>query len=83
MMKPDWSPNQRVLFTFAVEQILPLLTPNGVWIAPDPAPLTNDEIGEVFTEIRKHARYQGQTLQVTSSEGAVIVLRKEAPSDER
>ncbi len=59
--------HKSVLYDWLTEEVLPILNRDGVWRAPDKAPLTADETIPVLEAVMKHDNYRHQTL-VTPTE---------------
>lgn len=59
---------------FLTYSILPLLTDEGVWAAPNPAPLTEAEVFPVFEKIAKSDAYERQHLTQPTMDGRLVVL---------
>ena len=58
-----WTENQQIMFDYAIDSVLPMLKPDGVWYAPaERSPLTMDQIISVFRRIIEHPNYERQTL---------------------
>ena len=55
--------------------ILSSLSPHGVWAAPNPAPLTANEVEEVFKTVKKSHRYKKQTLMTLTSDSFVVSMK--------
>lgn len=62
------------LYVFVVRDVLPWLKPEGVWSAIDPAPMTAEEVVEVFEMIREHPRYERQLLRTETNDGKTVIL---------
>lgn len=67
--------NKRVMHDWLVETILPILKPEGMWIAPDPAPLLASDIEGIFERIAAHRNYERQLLISDSLDGCTVMLR--------
>lgn len=63
------------LYLFVARDVLRWLKPEGVWSAIDPAPMTTEEVVEVFEMIREHPRYERQLLRTETSDGMTVVLQ--------
>ena len=69
---PDtaWTENQQIMFDFVTDKVLPVLNPNGVWIAPaERAPLDFAEVVAVFKAIIEHPNYEQQWLDSPDHDG--------------
>lgn len=65
--------NQAIQFYWATMQFQ-LVSDDGAVIMPEPAPLSTDQVVEVFQQIPDHPDYKRQTLVASSMEGEVITL---------
>lgn len=76
LKEPDddaFSENQQITYDYATQTVLPMMTANGVWIAPAPrSPLTMEEIVRVFGAIIEHDSYRDQTMTIADCEGCWI-----------
>jgi hypothetical protein len=66
--------NQQILYSYAVNVVLPTLRSGGLWVAPDPAPLTVEEITEAFERILDHPSYNDQTIVIDSKDGVTVMI---------
>lgn len=64
---------QSILYSYALG-VLAQLGSRGVWVAPDPAPLTADEVEAVFELVRNHHRYRKQSLTTVTSDGYRVMM---------
>lgn len=68
------SDNRQILFDFVTNFVLPILASNGLWMAPDPAPLTAEETKIIFERITRHEAYEHQTLVMKTIDGKRVVV---------
>lgn len=66
--------NRQILRRYLTQDILPLLTSEGFWGAPDPAPLSSDEVIEVFEQVANHSSYENQRLEIATADGKRVSL---------
>ncbi len=67
--------HQGTLYFWLTRTVIPMLTPGrGAWSAKNPAPLSADEVAQVFEQIALHSRYQGQTLRTETSDRQTVVM---------
>lgn len=66
--------NVEILEGWLIHSILPILAKDGVWAAPDPAPLTAAEVRPVFERIAKLDAYDRQQLETATLDGRVVSL---------
>jgi hypothetical protein len=66
--------HKHILETWLTESVLPLLSPHGVWAAPNPAPLTAEEVEEIFGRIAKNDAYEHQHLETATCDRMVVAL---------
>jgi hypothetical protein len=64
-----FSENGQIQIDYVTEQILPMLTDEGAWIAPGPSPLDTDEVLQTYKVIVEHPNYRGQTLRCPDCSG--------------
>lgn len=81
----DWTHDQKVLFWWVVA-MLRRCVPGGLIAAPDPAPLTDEQISDVLREViptegdtREFAgeswTYENQLVLMPSSEGNIVQIK--------
>lgn len=66
---------------YLIDAVLPLLTPDGVWAAPDPAPLRASEVRPVFEKIAANPRYKHQRFETATWDRKVVTLNDGAISE--
>lgn len=66
--------NMAIAFFWSVEKMLPILKADGVLAAPDPAPLTNVELGAVYEQIARHPNYDRQLVQSMTEDGYLVSI---------
>lgn len=64
-----FSRHQATAFDFLTNTVLPMLNPNGAWIAPGPSPLSMTETIEVFVRVIEHPAYENQRLSTPAAHG--------------
>jgi hypothetical protein len=88
----EWTENQQIMFDYATQTVLPMISPAGVWMAPaERQPVTMEEVVRCFARIIEHESYQGQTMITADSEGAwitytadgMVKVEPEAPNPEK
>lgn len=71
---PAQMPQQRAIFSKFLDNVLNLVKPEGVWIAPDPSPLNAEEVTEAFEIVAQDPRYVRQHLATRTVDGQVVTL---------
>lgn len=82
----DWNHDQKVLFWWVV-MMLGRVVPGGMIAAPDPAPLTAEQVSAVLEEIipaegdsREFAgqswKYENQMVLMPSGDGKLVTIKK-------
>lgn len=66
--------NKHIFENFLLNELLPLLTPGGVWVAPNPAPLTAAEVTEIFERVAMTEKYKAQHMTTATHDRQVVVL---------
>lgn len=67
--------NQAVLYHYAAH-ICSKLTESGLYGAPDPAPLTTDEVEDALRQLAKHPEYgNGMTVMIPAEDGTMVTLK--------
>ena len=68
--------NQRILEEWTIGFVLPMLKPEGIYMVPDPAPLSTEEVVAALEAVRdSSAYYEGQTVIVPDRDGVLVQLR--------
>lgn len=71
---PQDESNMAILYFFAA-QILGMLSPRGVYGAPDPAPLSTEQVAYTLNELRRHPAYtRGKTVVILSNTRTTVTL---------
>lgn len=69
------SENQQIAIDYARDHVLPMLTANGVWVAPGPySPLSMMEAAFVLKAISELDEYDGQKIDLLDSDGGRVRL---------
>jgi hypothetical protein len=79
----DNEPNRAILLGFLKKSILPMLHPKGLWVAPDPAPLSAEVVESVLREVAEDNNYQHQILFTRTNDGWVVELNDGEISKEK
>jgi hypothetical protein len=66
--------NEEVLYRYGVDAVLPFLTPDGSWVAPDVAPLPARRIEVQLRRIAQHPAHRRQSVTFFSEDAKVVVL---------
>lgn len=66
--------NKHIFENFLLNELLPLLAPGGVWVAPNPAPLNADEVVEILERVAKSEKYERQHMTTATHDRKVVVL---------
>ena len=74
--------SKHILETFILNELFPYLAKDGVWVAPNPAPLTCDEVVAIFKRVAEHDNYRTQHLTTSTMDGRVVVLMNGVVHDE-
>lgn len=53
-----------------------MLKQGGLWVAPHSAPLSTQEVVEVFETVVKHDNYRDHTLITSTEDGKTVKLEK-------
>lgn len=75
--------NQAVLLDFLLEDVLPMLRPDGVWMPTSVAPLPATEVEKVLKLVARHENYRRQHLATRTEDGFVVDLQNGIVSKER
>lgn len=67
--------NKAIMLNFLTYSILPILKPDGVWAAPNPAPLTAEEVIPIFELVAANPRYQRQHLTTATEDDQLVHLQ--------
>lgn len=67
--------NEDIFYLWLTNSLLPILKPDGVWIAPDPSPLTADEVTAIFERVIAHKSYQRQELVTATYDDLVVRVK--------
>lgn len=70
----DRERDMAILFFFATQTVLPITNANGLWIAPDPSPLSLDQIELALNQVAMHPVYEQQKVVFLSEDGERITL---------
>lgn len=74
-MNVEHEQNARVLSDFGANFILPILAPDGVWVAPGIAPLPAEIIKRELRRIAEHENYKPtQTIIFYSNDAKMLTL---------
>lgn len=74
-MEGEREANQAILYHFAAH-VCSMLTETGIYGAPDPAPLTADEVEETLRQLSAHPAYStGKEVLIPAEDGTVVRLR--------
>lgn len=71
---PAQMDQQRAIFARHLDNMLGLLKSDGVWVAPDPAPLTAREVADTFELAAADPRYQRQHFSTRTVDGQAVTL---------
>ena len=64
---------QSILYDWLTGAVLPLMSENGLWTAPSPAPLNADEFAAVLESVMEHESYKHQFLESGTNDGFWLV----------
>lgn len=67
--------NKAIMLNFLSYSILPILAADGIWIAPNLAPLTAEEIEPIFELVAQNPHYQRQHLTTATEDGKLVHLQ--------
>lgn len=74
--------NKHIFENFLLNELLPLLASGGVWVAPNPAPLTATEVTEIFERVAVSEAYDNQHMTTATHDRKVVVLMNGIVHDE-
>jgi hypothetical protein len=74
---------KHILEDFILNELFPILAKDGVWVAPNPAPLTCEEVTAIFKRVAEHDSYDRQLLATATIDGRVVTLMNGIVHDER
>lgn len=66
--------NAEVLYRYGVQAVLPILKPDGIWIAPAVAPLPADKIERQLRRIADHPERKQRTIVFFSNDRKTVTL---------
>ena len=67
--------NEEIMYGWLTERVLPTLSPKGIFAAPDPAPLTTEEVKAIFERVAQHKNYTGQLCATATLDEEVVQLQ--------
>jgi hypothetical protein len=73
-LRPECQGHRAALYAFLRDEILPILEHDGVWIAPNPAPLNAEEVEAVFEAAAGLAHYSRQQLITRTDDHMMVTL---------
>lgn len=73
-LRPECADHRATLYSFLRQQILPMLKDDGVWMAPDPAPLNAEEVSAIFESVAGLADYSRQQLITRTDDHKMVTL---------
>lgn len=65
---------QRAIFAKFLDDLLDVIKVSGVWVAPDPSPLSAREVADAFELVLDDPRYQRQHFATRTADGQVVTL---------
>lgn len=71
---PAQMARQREIFDEFLDSIVEFIASDGVWVAPDRAPLNAREVSEAFERIAGDSRYSRQHFATRTVDGQVVTL---------
>lgn len=71
----EWLTTHRAtLYNWLEDQLLPLLTEDGVWLAPDPAPLPAEDVALIFQAVADGPNYKRQNLATRTNDHMIVTV---------
>lgn len=64
--------NLAILVHYVRDTVLPMLKDDGVWMAPDPAPLNGEDVERAFAAICQSPNYSRQHLSTRTQDGFLV-----------